>query len=124
MLATFSWRDFIQPLALFGFAAQFVFMMRFLIQWFVSERRGRSYVPVIFWWISLLGGVMLFVYAYLREDLVIMAGQLLGSVIYARNLMLIYRRQARMRDRLRRGFAVVPAAPEVESAAAARPPGT
>lgn len=117
MLATFAWRDFIEPLALFGFAAQFVFMMRFLIQWFVSERRGRSYVPVIFWWISLLGGVMLFVYAYLREDLVIMAGQLLGSVIYARNLMLIYRRQMRLRQRLRRGFAVTPVVAPVEGTA-------
>jgi lipid-A-disaccharide synthase-like uncharacterized protein len=99
MLAAFSLDDFFNPLALFGFAAQAVFMMRFVVQWFVSEQRGRSHVPVAFWWLSLLGGLMLFVYATIREDVVFMAGQLLGVAIYVRNLMLIYQRQWRVRAR-------------------------
>jgi len=28
------------PLVLFGFAGQFVFFLRFAVQWFASERRG------------------------------------------------------------------------------------
>ncbi|MCK4284044.1 MAG: lipid-A-disaccharide synthase N-terminal domain-containing protein, partial [Candidatus Brocadiae bacterium] len=44
---------------LFGFCAQAAFTARFLIQWIASERRGKSYVPIAFWYLSLLGGAML-----------------------------------------------------------------
>ncbi len=86
-------------LVLFGFAAQGVFMSRFLVQWYVSERRGKSTVPVIFWWLSLLGGVMLGTYALLRKDPVFVAGQGLGVIIYLRNLILIHRQRKRLRLR-------------------------
>jgi lipid-A-disaccharide synthase-like uncharacterized protein len=115
------------PLVLFGFAGQFVFMLRFLVQWLVSERRGRSMVPVAFWYLSCAGGLMLLIYAVLREDLVFMAGQSLGLVIYLRNLALIHRR----RRRLQRRQALVdsggsrealPAGPGIEGVPAARRP--
>jgi len=96
-LAAIEPKDFLHPLALFGFAAQFMFMLRFVIQWYVSERRGRSYVPVAFWYLSLAGGIMLFTYATMREDVVFMCGQALGVLIYVRNLVLIHRRQVRLR---------------------------
>ncbi len=86
-------------LVLFGFLAQAVFMSRFLVQWYVSEKRGKSTVPVVFWWLSLLGGLMLGTYALLRGDPVFLAGQTLGVAIYLRNLVLIYRRRARLRRR-------------------------
>lgn len=73
----------------FGMTAQFVFFMRFLVQWIVSERNRRSTVPVSFWYLSLVGSLALFVYAVNQRDPVIMAGQLLACVIYVRNLMLI-----------------------------------
>ncbi len=47
------------PWVLFGLGAQFMFMMRFLVQWIASERKQRSYVPVVFWYFSLGGGLML-----------------------------------------------------------------
>ena len=87
------------PWVLFGFGAQFLFFLRFFVQWLASERRGRSYIPVIFWWFSLAGGSMLFVYACQRRDPVFIAGQGLGCLIYIRNLILIYRRQARLQAR-------------------------
>ncbi len=99
IVAAITLESFFTPLALFGFTAQLCFMMRFLVQWFVSERKGRSHVPVVFWWLSLLGGGMLFTYAFLREDPVIMAGQALGVFIYVRNLILIFRRRNRINDR-------------------------
>ena len=86
-------------LVLFGFAAQGVFLSRFLVQWYVSERRQKSTVPVVFWWLSLLGGLMLGTYALLRQDVVFIGGQFLGVAIYARNLMLIYQRKSRIRAR-------------------------
>lgn len=72
-------------------------MLRFVVQWVVSERLGRSTIPVAFWYLSLAGGVMLCVYAILKRDPVFTLGQALGVGIYARNLMLIRRRQSRYR---------------------------
>jgi lipid-A-disaccharide synthase-like uncharacterized protein len=81
---------------IFGFAAQAAFTARFLVQWIASERRGRSYVPVAFWYLSLVGGVMLFSYAaFWKRDLVVMLGQTTGIVVYVRNLMLLRREKAR-----------------------------
>lgn len=74
---------------LLGFIAQAFFTMRFLVQWIASERAKRSVVPIAFWFFSLFGGGLLFVYAIQREDPVFIAGQGLGLVIYIRNLWLI-----------------------------------
>lgn len=82
---------------LFGFAAQLMFTGRFLLQWLASEKQRKSVVPVAFWYFSLIGGVMLLMYAIHRRDPVIILGQAVGVLIYLRNLMLIYadrRRQA------------------------------
>jgi lipid-A-disaccharide synthase-like uncharacterized protein len=86
------------PWVIFGFAAQGVFMMRFVVQWIASERRKRSYVPVAFWWLSLAGGVSLMTYAYHRRDPVFLFGQALGCLIYVRNLLLIRRRAEAHRE--------------------------
>ncbi|MBP7745081.1 MAG: lipid-A-disaccharide synthase N-terminal domain-containing protein [Phycisphaerae bacterium] len=110
MLAEITWQWIVKelqnPLVLFGFAGQFVFFLRFAVQWFASERRGRSHIPIAFWYLSLIGGGMTFVYAALKPDLVFMTAQALGLFIYVRNLMLIYRRKARAAGR-RRGFPVI-----------------
>ncbi|WP_102106718.1 lipid-A-disaccharide synthase N-terminal domain-containing protein [Oceaniglobus roseus] len=75
-----------------GFAGQAMFTSRFLIQWLVSEKRRESVIPLAFWWFSLLGGVTLLSYAIWRRDPVIIAGQATGLVVYARNLMLIWKK--------------------------------
>ncbi|MEL6677430.1 MAG: lipid-A-disaccharide synthase N-terminal domain-containing protein [Pseudomonadota bacterium] len=76
-------------LAVFGLTAQAVFMGRMIVQWVSSERAKRSVVPVSFWWLSLIGALMLLVYGTLRQDVVIIAAQLFGFIVYARNLWLI-----------------------------------
>ena len=83
-----------------GFASQAIFTARFLVQWIASERRRDSVVPVAFWWLSLVGGLMLFGYAVHRHDPVFMLGQGMGVFIYVRNLMLVSkkRRRALRRD--------------------------
>lgn len=86
------------PWVLFGLGAQFLFMMRFLVQWIASERKQRSHVPVIFWYFSIGGGLMLLTYALYRRDPVFILGQSLGLLIYTRNLILIYRRKGAYRD--------------------------
>jgi lipid-A-disaccharide synthase-like uncharacterized protein len=75
---------------IFGLGAQLMFTARFLVQWIASERARSSVVPVAFWYFSLVGGLMLLAYAIYRTDPVFILGQLLGVLIYSRNLWLIH----------------------------------
>jgi len=74
-----------------GFGGQFLFAMRFIIQWITSEGAKRSVIPVVFWYFSIGGGSVLLLYAIWRQDPVIIAGQGLGLFIYVRNLIFIHR---------------------------------
>lgn len=75
-----------------GFAGQALFTFRMVLQWYVSEKEKRSVIPVAFWWGSLFGGILLFVYFIWRKDIVGVVGQSTGIFVYARNLVLIHRR--------------------------------
>lgn len=76
-----------------GLIAQLIFSLRFIIQWLVSEKEKRSVIPTAFWWISIVGSVMLLAYGIHRRDPIIILGQALGMVVYGRNLMLLYQGQ-------------------------------
>jgi lipid-A-disaccharide synthase-like uncharacterized protein len=80
---------------LVGFGGQALFMGRFVLQWFVSERARRSVIPVGFWYLSILGALVLLAYALHRRDPVFVAGQGLGVAVYLRNLQLIRGEKAR-----------------------------
>jgi lipid-A-disaccharide synthase-like uncharacterized protein len=74
-----------------GLVAQGLFTMRFLVQWIVSERAGRSVIPLAFWWFSIAGGLLLLVYALYRKDPVFILGQAFGVFVYLRNLYFVLR---------------------------------
>lgn len=74
-----------------GFVAQGMFTARFLVQWIVSERVGRSVIPLAFWYFSIAGGLLLLVYALDRRDAVFIAGQAFGVFVYLRNLYFVLR---------------------------------
>ena len=74
-----------------GTAGQLLFMTRFIVQWIVSEREKRSVIPVAFWYLSLIGSLVLLSYAIHKRDPVFILGLSLNSLIYVRNLRLIYR---------------------------------
>jgi len=76
-----------------GFAGQLLFGMRFLIQWICSERKGESHIPIVFWYFSIGGGIMLLTYAIYRKDPVFILGQSTGLIVYGRNLRLIYKKK-------------------------------
>lgn len=78
-----------------GFFGQGLFASRFVVQWVASERRRASVVPRVFWSLSIAGGLCLLAYALLRRDAVIVAGQLGGLAIYARNVALLRGADAR-----------------------------
>ena len=83
-----------------GFVGQGVFTARFLVQWVASEKKGDSVVPTVFWWLSLLGGSSLLVYAIYRNDPVFIVGQGMGMVVYLRNLVLVARKKRSISDRV------------------------
>jgi lipid-A-disaccharide synthase-like uncharacterized protein len=74
-----------------GLAGQCLFMARFIVQWIHSERHQQSLIPVSFWYLSLLGGLIVLTYGLHKLDLVIILGQLPGTIVYSRNLVLIHR---------------------------------
>lgn len=79
---------------LIGLFGQTLFFMRFFVQWLASEKKKESIIPVQFWYLSLGGSFVLLIYAIYRVDPVFILGQAAGFFIYARNLMLIYKKKA------------------------------
>ncbi len=77
----------------FGLLAQFIFFMRFVVQWIASEKRKESYIPIEFWYLSLVGSIGLLIYAIHQEDIVFILGLSVGSFVYVRNLILLYRKK-------------------------------
>ncbi len=73
--------------------------MRFVVQWWASEKAKRSVVPMTFWWFSIGGGALLLMYALYRRDPVFILGQAqrrLSSIV--RNLQFVLRAKARGED--------------------------
>ena len=75
----------------FGLAGQLLFGSRFIVQWIASERKKVSYIPIVFWYLSLSGGIITLIYAIHIRDTVFTIAQGAGLMVYLRNLMLIYR---------------------------------
>lgn len=89
------------PLAwwLVGGAGQALWSGRFVLQWVASERRGRSHLPAGYFWASLIGGGLLLAYAVHRLDWVMITAYAITPIPYARNLVLMARRSARVATR-------------------------
>ncbi|WP_339758061.1 lipid-A-disaccharide synthase N-terminal domain-containing protein [Algoriphagus aquimarinus] len=73
-----------------GTLGQVIFTTRFVVQWFEAERSKESQFPLSFWYISLVGAVLIASYAILRKDSVLFIGQAFGILVYVRNLMIHY----------------------------------
>ena len=70
---------------------QAIFGGRFILQWIVSEYKKESYVPTAFWFLSLMGSLILFSYSVHIKNPIFILGFSLNIFIYLRNLHLIYR---------------------------------
>lgn len=93
---SYNWKQIVDhnpltTLLIWGGIGQVVFTLRFVYQWYYSEKMKRSVLPPGFWVISLIGSLMICSYAFYKELYPIIAGQLFGFVIYARNLAIHYR---------------------------------
>lgn len=74
-----------------GFFGQGMFFSRWLVQWIASERYKESRMPIMFWYMSLGGGLITLAYAIHIKDPVFIAGQSVGVFVYLRNLIFIHR---------------------------------
>ena len=79
-----------------GFTGQGMFFSRWIVQWLASEKKSASEMPIMFWYLSLTGGLISLTYAIHLQDPVFISGQSVGAFVYLRNLMLIYKARKRV----------------------------
>lgn len=92
-------------LTLLGYTGALLFYGRFYLQWFISERRGKSVIPVGFWYMSGAGSIMLLIYGVFWLNSPVGAlSHCFNSVIYARNLVHIWRANGKLSERHSRLF--------------------
>lgn len=77
----------------FGLLGNAAFGARFLVQWIASERAGESVVPELFWYLSIVGSLILLGYALHLGNPVFVLAFLPNTAIYLRNLSLIRRKR-------------------------------
>jgi len=58
-----------------GWLGNTIFFSRFLVQWYATEKKKRVVVPQAFWWLSLIGSLLLLLYAifYDKHNVIIFA---------------------------------------------------
>lgn len=79
------------PWEIFGFLGNLTFGSRFFIQWIASEKAKKSVIPNCFWWLSIIGTVILLTYFIKIKNPVGILGYAPNVIPYTRNLILIYR---------------------------------
>ena len=70
---------------------QVTFGGRFILQWIVSEYKKKSHIPTSFWFVSLAGSLIMLSYSIHIKNPIFMLGFSLNTLIYIRNLHLIYK---------------------------------
>lgn len=90
-------KDISFNLMVWGLTGQVVFTFRFVLQWFFSEKKKVSILPIEFWIFSIIGSFMVLSYAVIRKDPVLFVGQLFGFVVYFRNTLLWWRQHRQLR---------------------------
>lgn len=83
--------DLTHPLLIIGAIGQMMLNFRFIYQWYYSEKRGISVLPLGFWIISLFASLMILIYAFYKKDPVLLVSQGMGIFAYVRNLLLYKR---------------------------------
>ena len=71
---------------LLGFAGMAIYGLRILIQWYLSEKSHVVESPGIYWILSSIGAVILYIYGWLRKDFSILFGESVGYYVYMWNI--------------------------------------
>ena len=89
-----------QWLEIVGWLGNTVFFARFFVQWYATERKKQVVVPTAFWWLSLVGSLLLLTYAVFshapphRRNWVFIASYAFTWIPYVRNLVIHRRHKA------------------------------
>jgi lipid-A-disaccharide synthase-like uncharacterized protein len=77
-----------------GWMGNAAFSSRFFVQWYATEKRQQVVVPVLFWWLSLAGSLLLLAYAVFHQpDSVFIFAYAFAWIPYIRNLMIHHRHE-------------------------------
>ena len=68
-----------------------LFTSRVLVQWVLSEKRGRSVTPPAYWWLSLVATLAMIAYGFQRRKVEFIVAYIINMLPYVRNLVLCYR---------------------------------
>jgi lipid-A-disaccharide synthase-like uncharacterized protein len=85
----FAWWEIV------GWTGNLIFSTRIFIQWYATEKKKRVVIPMLFWWLSLAGSLMLLTYALVtpKRSLVFIFAYAFSWIPYVRNIM-IHQRDA------------------------------
>ena len=80
-----------------GWLANATFSSRFIVQWYVTEKKKQVVVPQLFWWLSLVGSLLFLFYAiFYDKHHVIIFAYAFSWIPYIRNLVIHRRNKAAM----------------------------
>src|SRR6266487_729485 len=74
-----------------GWLGNAVFFSRFFVQWYATEKLKRVVVPTAFWWLSLVGSLLLLIYSLHKRDSVFIFAYVFTWIPYIRQLIIGYR---------------------------------
>ena len=78
-----------------GWLGNLTFASRFVVQWFATERKKQVVVPVAFWWLSLIGSLLMLAYAlFYKRDSVFIFAYGVAWIPYIRNLVIHHRHRS------------------------------
>ena len=77
-----------------GLCGMAIYGTRIVVQWYLSEKSHRVESPGIYWVMSSIGAIVLYIYGWLRKDFSIIFGESLSYYIYMWNIgiMGLYKR--------------------------------
>ena len=81
-----------------GWIGNGVFFSRFFVQWIATEKRKQVTVPISFWWLSLIGSILLLLYGIRQKDSVFIFAYAFTWIPYIRNIVIHYRNKAAQRS--------------------------
>ena len=74
---------------LLGLMGMSIYGVRIVVQWYISEKSRRVESPGIYWIMSSIGAVILYIYGWLRKDFSIIFGESLSYYIYMWNISIM-----------------------------------
>lgn len=91
LLDIFINSDISNPIIAMGAVGQLLLNVRFIYQWYYSEKQNDSVLPPGFWIISGVASVMILAYATYRFDPVLLVSSGMGIFIHVRNIFIHFK---------------------------------